>query len=338
MSLAMMDSYRLRLLTLGLVVGACSNDAHVVRSTAVDAGADADRHEVGDAAAGEPDLILTFSPESIDVETDPALDGRGRFSLQLFDTPAPAAGAAPLYAETLPRAWQSGEELAVSALPAVAVVLPRPIDVVYVRALFFDGPIPRAGAGSLGPGTWLGGTDLSNGFSRTSTMTPVHLLRRGMTYAVPLVAMRRVAVTVTSSVTPLGDGEGSLSVTFSRVAALPPAAATYGYGIEPCVDLKRGPATIDVAVVGSGEFYVAGFFDDLGIQTPGRTPPGTLLSVRDPDVVAGTGEFDRTTLAPAQYSGEITIDLGYVVPLPVDAGVPGPNSCRDLGYVVGGDE
>jgi hypothetical protein len=180
--------------------------------------------------------------------------------------------------------------------------------------------------------------DLSNGFSRTSTLMPVHLDGHGTTRDVPLVAMRRVAVTVTSSATTLGDGEGSLSVTFSRVEQLPPEAATYGYGIDPCVDLKRGPATIDVAVVGSGQFYVAGFFDDLGIQTPGRTPPGTLLSVRDPDLDTGTGRFDRMTLAPEQYSGDVAIDLGYVVPLPVDAGVPGPNSCRDLGYVVGPDQ
>jgi hypothetical protein len=60
--------------------------------------------------------------------------------------------------------------------------------------------------------------------------------------------------------------------------------------------------------------------------------------VRDPNLVTGTGQFDRMTLASDQYSGEIAIDLGYVAPLPVDAGVPGPNSCRDLGYLVSHDE
>src|SRR5215471_18376877 len=100
-----------RLLTLGVVVAACSNDDAIVPPTAVDAGIDAGHQVIGDVGSGEPDLFLTFSPESIQVEADPGLDGRGRFLLQIFDTPAPAAGAAALHEETLPRGWQSGEEI-----------------------------------------------------------------------------------------------------------------------------------------------------------------------------------------------------------------------------------
>jgi hypothetical protein len=115
---------------------------------------------------------------------------------------------------------------------------------------------------------------------------------------------------------------------------LPPRAPTFGYGIVPCVDLHSGTQHVDIAVVGSGDFYVAGFFDDLGIKTPGAMPPGTMISVRDVDLATYSGTFDRLTLAPRQYSGTVTMDLGYVVPLPQGAGPFGPNSCRDLGYLV----
>jgi hypothetical protein len=58
-----------------------------------------------------------------------------------------------------------------------------------------------------------------------------------------------------------------------------------------------------------------------------------MLSVQDVDLAAGTGTFDQLTLGAEQYSSALSIDLGFVVPLPGDAGAPGPNSCLDLGFI-----
>jgi hypothetical protein len=57
-----------------------------------------------------------------------------------------------------------------------------------------------------------------------------------------------------------------------------------------------------------------------------------MLTVRDVDLTTGAATFDRLELAPSQYSAAMSLVLGYVAPLPRDAGIPGPNSCADLGY------
>jgi hypothetical protein len=297
---------------------------------------DASGREAGASTA----LRLTFSPEAITPEADPGLDEMGYLQIQVFDTPNPPAGDAAstiaLHEEVTPSDFQTGGLISLAELPTPTVAIPGSLSVVYVRALFVDNALTAARRVGVLPvtwGTWFGGVDVSKGFTQTATLTPVPITPGQTTvHDVPLVAMRRVAVTVTASARPAGDGEGSLSVAATRVEMLPPRVQVYGYGIEPCVDLKSGPRTIDVDVVGSGTFFVAGFFDDLGIQTPGKMPPGTMLSVRDVHLSAGTGTFDRLVLAPGQYSSALSIDLGFVVPLPRDAGAPGPNSCRDLGY------
>jgi hypothetical protein len=275
-------------------------------------------------------LRLTFSPEAIEPESDPGLDEVGFFTLQVFDTPNPPPGDAASKAALYEAVTPLDSPIALSNLPTPTIVLRNPPSTVYVRALFFDNV--ASGAGGISWGTWFGGVDVSNGFTQNAALTPVPLTRDETTmHDVPLMALRRVTVTVTTSAALVGDGEGSLSVAASRVEVLPPRASTYGYGIKPCVDLKTGPQTVDMQVVGSGTFFVAGFFDDLGIQTPGEMPPGTMLSVRDVHLDTGAATFDRITLAPGQYSGALSIDLGFVTPLPGNTATPGPNSCRDLG-------
>lgn len=282
-------------------------------------------------------LVLTFTPETILPESDPSLDEMGYLRVQVFDTPSPPIGDATsaLYEEVVPGDFQAGGQVSVSDLPALTAYVPDSTSTVFVRALFFDNPIPAPGrAGALNWGTWFGGVDVTNGFSQNAMLDAVPVVQGQTTaHAVPLLALRRVTVTVTTSATPVGDGEGALSVAASRDAMLAPRVSVYGYGIEPCVDLSTGAQTVDMQVVGSGTFFVAGYFDDLGIQTPGQMPPGTMLSVQDVDLAAGTGTFDQLTLAADQYSSVLSIDLGYVVPLPGDAGAPGPNSCLDLGFI-----
>jgi hypothetical protein len=228
----------------------------------------------------------------------------------------------------------AGTEVSLFDLPAPTIVLADPPAAVYVRALFFDNGRFTLADGSFGInwGTWLGGFDLSGGIGVSSALIAVPLTPGEVTvHDVPLIALRRLTVTVTTSVTPLGDGEGALSVTASRVAALPPYAQAQGYGIDPCVDITQGPQTVEVQLVGSGMFSVTAYFDDLGIETTGALPPGTLLSLRDVNLAAGEATFDQITVGQDQYSAAMTVDLGYVVELPGDPAVLGPNSCADLG-------
>lgn len=286
-----------------------------------------------DAAVTTAPLRLSFSAEDVTPESEPGLDGKGTLLVQVFDSPTPPANApgAVLGEGALPADALGGGEVSVLALPDLTLALRDPPATVYVRAVFFDqGP---TATGGFGAGTWLGGEDLSAGFSRTAPLLPVRLAGAGdAPHVITLTALRRVRVTVTRSVAPIGDGQGSLSVTASRDALLPPRAATFGYGIDPCVDLARGDPVVDIGVVGAGSFWIAAFFDDLGLQTPGAMPPGTMVSVRNVNLTTGEGTFDRLVLAPSQYSAAITVDLGYVLPLPRGSGPLGPNSCVDLGY------
>jgi hypothetical protein len=289
------------------------------------------------APEGATALCLTFSPESITAEASPGLDQRGYLTLQVFDTPAPPGGAVTsataLYDRTFPADFETGGEVALADLPERTVVFSDAPPTVYVRALFFDhGGVDEYGG--LRWGTWLGGLDLARGIVEDTGLFPVRLTPGQVTtHAVPLTAMRRLSVTVTTSATPVGDGEGALSVVASRVEGLPPQAPTHGYGIQPCVDLAEGPQTVEMVLLGSGTFFVTGFFDDLGIETPGEVPPGTLLSLRDFDPSTGDATFDRVTFLEDQYSARLSIDLGFVTDFRGDPSTIGPNSCADLGFL-----
>jgi hypothetical protein len=288
------------------------------------------------AAPGEAALCLTFRPEQITPEPEPALDQWGFFRVQVFDTPTPlradTASSGALHETTFPSDFEQGGEISLADLPAPSVVLVDPPSAVYVRAVFFDNASLVDGRVAIDWGCWLGGFDLAGGVAGTSTLLPVELAAGQVTMLdVPLIPLRRLTANVTTSATPLGDGEGALSVVASRVEALPPAAPTYGYGIDPCVDVSRGAQTVEMFLIGSGTFFVAASFEDLGIQTAGGMPPGTMLSVRDFDPATGQGTFDRITVANDAYAARVLLDLGYVSPFAGDPSVLGPNSCADLG-------
>jgi hypothetical protein len=294
--------------------------------------------DAGDPASSDPCrarpgaavLCLTFSPEAVAPESEPGLDARGFLRVDVFDSASPPAGAAAsrglLEQQTFPEDFEHGGEISLAELPNVTVVLADPPAVVYVQSLFFDNGT------QFNWGTWFGGMDLGSGLEEQAVLEPVSLARDRVTeHDLPLAALRRLTATVTTSATPLGDGEGALSVFASRVEQLPPAAPTFGYGIDPCVDVTRGAQTVEMFLVGSGTFFVAASFEDLGIETPGGMPPGTMLSVRDVDLDTGTGRFDAVTLEPRQYTAKIGLDLGFVSPFDGDPDLLGPNSCVDLG-------
>jgi hypothetical protein len=291
-----------------------------------------------DACQGRPGasaLCLTFSPEAMTPEREPGLDLRGFLRLQVFDRATPPAvdvtSSGALFERTFPADFADGGEIALSDLPETAVVLNDPPALVYVRALFFDRVVQPA-APRIDWGTWLGGFDLSKGISGIGALVPVQMAANEITmHEIELTSLRRLTANITTSIEPIGDGEGALSVVASRIEKLPPLAQTYGYGIIPCADVTLGPKAVEMFLLGSGRFFVEASFEDLGIETPGEMPPGTMLSLRDVDLVAGTGTFDEITLGSDQYSASVSLDLGFMSPLAGDPGALGPNSCADLG-------
>lgn len=320
---------RIIVLVAACFLAACTDDEPSGRSSIHDGGgADECRAQPGATA-----LCLQFEPEAITPEAELGLDERGTLNIEVFDRPNTPGGAAAsviaLYDATLPSG--SDAELSLAHLPHHTVVLTDPPSIVYVRALFFDNE-GFSETGALTWGTWLGGMDLQRGIVEDTSLVPVTLQAGEMTpVQIPLRALRRLSVSVTTSATPLGDGEGALSVVASPVAALPPNVPTFGYGIDPCVDVTRGPQTVEMILLGSGKFYVTGYFDDLGIQTPGAIPPGTLLSLRNVDYSTGQATYDDVTVGDTQYAASLAIDLGYVTAFPGDPSSIGPNSCADLG-------
>jgi hypothetical protein len=253
----------------------------------------------------------------------------------VFDRATPpavdATSSGALFERTFPADFADGGEIALTDLPDAAVVLNGAPELVYVRALFFD-HAAQAAAPRIDWGTWLGGFDLAQGISGISALVPVRVTANEITtHEVELSALRRLTANITTSAKPIGDGEGAISVVASRVEKLPPLAQTFGYGILPCADVTFGPKAIEMFLLGSGRFFVAASFEDLGIETPGEMPPGTMLSLRNVDLATGTATFDEITLRSDQYSASVSLDLGFVSPLTGDPGALGPNSCADLG-------
>ena len=290
-----------------------------------------DAAALGCRGASDTLLCLSFIPEPIAPEPEPALDLRGFLRVEVFEGPTPASRV--LDRQTFPDDFASGGETSIAELPEVGVRLEGAPAAVFARALFFDhAAYDPDGVPRIDWGTWLGGDDLSYGIGGTGELPPVPLSAGRVTmHEMPLIALRRLTATVTTSVKPLGDGEGALSVFASRIEQLPPAAPTYGYGIDPCVDVNRGPHVVEMFLVGSGTFFVAASFEDLGIATPGRMPPGTLLSLQGFDPETNAGTFDRIVVGAEQYAAAVSLDLGSMSPFPGDPSMLGPNSCADLG-------
>jgi hypothetical protein len=285
------------------------------------------------ASANDTAICFTFSPESIQAESDPTLDKRGVFVVQVFETPNPPkqnAGAIALFERVLPANSASGGQIALDALRPIRAVASFP-STVYVRALFVDNPGPFT-TGELGYGSWVGGVNFLDGIQKDEPLVAVALQQgQGNVVDVPLVALRKLDVTVHLDATPLGDGQGPLAVVVVNdedpVTKPPPVGAAVG----PCVDVAAGDVHLTGFFVGGGPHWVTGILKDLGGS--GDIPPGALaaLSVNGQAYRLPT----RIDVAPDAYTASATINLTFVSPLPADAGAVPPNSCADLG--LGGD-
>jgi hypothetical protein len=155
----------------------------------------------------------------------------------------------------------------------------------------------------------------------------------GTSVTVPLTALRLLTVHVDASGTPVGDGEGPLSVAVvdnPDLGANEADVHTYGIGYELCADVADAPFDVYAVVIGTGPYYVTGALNDLGL-TGGGLPAGSLSAIDFDPGPPPTGTIPHTLTIPSgDYTPEVDIDLSFVVPLDADAGAVPPNSCADI--------
>jgi hypothetical protein len=274
---------------------------------------------------------VTFAPEVINVQANPALDGRGTLILQVFDTPTPPEKNPPALVERL-LPINPKNELSISNLPVERLVGKLPAT-VYVRALFIDNPALLVPGTALTYGAWVGGVDLTKGFLTKEPLTAVPVqIGQGNALTLPLSALRKLTVTVHASATPIGDGQGKLAIIAVNGADPTKKPPAFGYAVDACADVVAGDVTLTGFVIGAGPYWVTGILNDLGL--PGDLPPGSLSAL---DLTGGKVRIPKElVIGPGDYSPSVKIDLGFVSPLPADAGAPGPNSCADLAGADGG--
>lgn len=277
-------------------------------------------------------LCVTFAPEAITARTEPALDKRGVLVVQVFDTATPPEKNADLVAlvsKVLPADAAMGGEISVDALPTVRLEGAFPAT-SYVRVFFIDNPRVFAAGGGIDYGVWLGGVNLADGVKKDEALSPVSLTTgAGNALDVSLTAFRRLDVVASASVKPVGDGQGTLTVTMVNNPDPSKNPAAFGSAIKRCADVAMGAVDFSGFFFGKGPYWAAGVLNDLG--KPGDLPVGALATL---DLTAAGPRIPKQIEVGARdYATTIAVDLNYVKPLPADAGSPGPNSCADLGLI-----
>jgi hypothetical protein len=283
-------------------------------------------------SSNETAICLTFSPEDIQAESDPTLDKRGVFVVQVFDTPNPPnqnAGAIALFERVVPASSAPGGQVALDALRPIRAVAAFP-STVYVRAIFVDNPGPFA-TGDLGFGAWVGGVNFRDGIQKDEPVLPVALRQgEGNVVDVELVALRKLDVTVHLAATAIGDGEGPLAAVVVNDEDPTQKPPPVGIAAAGCANVSAGDVHLTGFFVGGGRHWVTAILKDLG--GAGDIPAGSLASL---NVNGQTYRLPtHMDVAPTAYSASVTIDLNWVAPLPADAGTVPPNSCADLGIGV----
>lgn len=284
-------------------------------------------------SATDSSLCLSFAPESITLESDPALDGQGTLLVQIFDRPNPPAldsASSALLSQTI--TTEAGSTFSIGSLPEIRLVETFPSR-VFLRVVFADNAA-RAAPEEPTFGTWFGGIDFSLGQLVPVLLEPVDLnVGAGNTRTVPLTAFRKLDVTVSASATPVGDGEGPLRVGAlggEDIANIPPVL---GQTLVPCADLSGGQAVmVSVPFITDGPLFITGGLNDLGEPAQlNELFPGGLFGLAanadgGPPIIP-----NQLDLPAGAYSAQTSLDLGFVQVLPPDSGAPGPNACSDLG-------
>ena len=278
-------------------------------------------------------VCVTLVPEKITAQSDPGLDEKGVFLLQIFDTSTPPdkdASAIALVERVLP-ANTATAEVALDTIPVQRLVGTLP-SVVYVRAVFIDDASRLAPGAPLGPGTWVGGIDLADGLKYKAPILPVNVdVGEGNAIMLPLVALRKLTVKVHASAAPVGDGQGPLTALAVNNADPTKKPPVFGLARAACADVATD-VTLTGFVFGNGPYWVTGALNDLGLT--GDFSPGTLAAL---DVTGNKVTIPKKlSYAADDYAPSTSIDLSYAVPWPPDGGPLPPNACSDLANADGG--
>lgn len=262
-------------------------------------------------------LCLSLKPEALAFQaTNPAFDGTGVLLVEIFDTPTPDENTTALATQLLPAQTSDGglTEATLASLVAAPV---RFDDVAvggkrYARAVFIDNPAAFTSGGLPVAGVWVAGIDLSKGIAGDPPLTEVALTAgQGLATERPLLALRKLAVTVkrAAGVTPAGDGQGSLAFVVTDGTTFDDKSQLFGFGAWPCGDLSGSAAyTIDGFVIGNSPRNVAVFLDDYGVGSA-AFPAGTLSSVQNNAGVLQIPASGQLNIPENAYGTAVALDL-----------------------------
>jgi hypothetical protein len=269
---------------------------------------------------------LIFTPEQITfADAGPQLDGRGTLFIHVFNTPTPGDTTVPLAVVVYPPPTDAGlGQVGVDALPQIDIDnLPTDLDsgpgIVYVRTLFVDNPLWLQTQKGLTYGMFIGGFNLNNGVQPPPQLRPVTLATgSGTVVRQPLTALRRFTSAVALGTTPVGNGQGPMTLgAFTQ--ASPTNALVFGGLTAGCTDVTKGNVPVAGYFYSTGgalDFWIGGQVDDFGVG--GSSPGGALISATSIGEIPGT---QHVTITADQYSASIAqITLTAVRPGAPDAG------------------
>lgn len=272
-------------------------------------------------------LCIDLIPETMKFEAASDFDGRGVLFVGAYGTAQPdndAGGVAPLSSVSIPSAdggVDGGAEADLRSLPEIRFdALDR--DKVFVRAGFVDGAVraqPEAG-------WWFGGVDLSKGVKANLPIQGIDVKRgAGTRVAMPLTALRRLVVTVTRVVAPVGNAQGPLSIAVVDKDTVGASADLFGAATSDCANLSAPGASVKVPgfVVGKGPYFLLPVLDDYGVGTP--LPAGGLTSLDTSGATPKVPAANKVTFAADAYGVAHSVSLTTAVPRA--AGPPDALTC-----------
>ena len=307
-----------------------------------DAGSDASLPDCEDpSSATTTSLCVNFAPDVVDlISNDAAHDGQGVGVLAVFESSDPEA-AEPIYVQRIPATDETG----IYDLSTIRIDIEKAdiASTVYVQFLFFDGPDPfgngdpgdagdagDAGAEEEGPpdGMWLGGYDMAGGIGESTPLAPIAItMGQGHAIPLPVLALRKITVTVTATTALPGNGEGPLEFFAMPTRELNTIdeGGAVGFGELPCVDLNS-PVVIEGFLYGSGTFYLGGFFHDYGDV---EDAAGLVLSAELPVTDLGNVTLPAANAftVGTRYVLQESLELNYSPDPLGDAGISGDVSC-----------
>ncbi len=264
-------------------------------------------------------LCVTVSPEAIAFLADPRFDGKGLMELAVYSSAIPndvdggnVLAPAVIVGQPDGGTADGGFALVDLSGPEQVVRFEVPATTAYVRAIFVDNLASLVDGGTLQPGWWLGGFDLSHGFDK-APLVPITLTEgQGTSAVVDLVALRQLTITAIRGpgVTPAGNGQGPLTA-YAVNTTTPTAAGTYAFGAasSPCANVSgSNQATVPGWVIGAGPYWISATLDDFGA---GGTVPGGMFSLEYDGGVLVIPPADKLTYPANAYqvTGEAELTI-----------------------------